>query len=158
MSAVYLLPTLRQEKSVPEEIFSDTPKQIHYLSYTLSHFTNPNRTLFIPNPSGALLRRKRNAKGNAASGRIGECRGVRLGSATLTFMSEAPPATRRFPNLEPLKIIQRFQIGGNAGGLILSRGNARRIWTARGVRCVCIGWRNWGCQWGWAGGLSARCG
>ena len=102
MSAVYLLPTLRQEKSVPEEIFSDTPKQIHYLSYTLSHFTNPNRTLFIPNPSGALLRRKRNAKGNAASGRIGECRGVRLGSATLTFMSEAPPATRRFPNLEPL--------------------------------------------------------
>jgi len=104
MSAVYLLPTLRQEKSVPEEIFSDTPKQIHDLSYTLSHFTNPNRTLFIPNPSGALLRRKRNAKGNAASGTIGECRRVRLGSATLTFMSRTPHATRRICNLEPLTL------------------------------------------------------
>jgi hypothetical protein len=76
MSEVYILPTLRQEKSVPEEIFSDTPKQIHDLSYTLSQFANPNRTLFIPNPSGALLCRKRNAKGNAASGTIGEWRRV----------------------------------------------------------------------------------
>jgi hypothetical protein len=64
-----------------------TPKRIHNLSYTLSHFANPNRTLFIPNPSGALLRRKQTAKDNAASGTIGECRRVRLGSAMPTFKS-----------------------------------------------------------------------